>query len=88
MVGSRPVLGVGRAGRLKNKGDNMKTRTKRRNIIWRTLFNDNMVEGGGYKAKFSLAKLAILTAIIVGSLVILQLTGTLNTIVKLVQAVF
>jgi hypothetical protein len=65
----------------------MAPRKKRHNALWRTIFDSIPIEGGGYKAKLSIAKLAIALILIASFLISLQLTGALSTIGKIVQAV-
>lgn len=66
----------------------MKPRKHRHNIFERIFIDSIPIEGGGYRAKISLIKIIILLASVTGALVVLQITGALPTIVKIIEAVF
>ena len=66
----------------------MTARSKKHGPMYRLFFDSIPIEGGGYKLKLNLIKIIIIVAVVVGSLVILQLTGALPIIGKIVGAIF
>lgn len=66
----------------------MKPRIKKHNIVERIFIDSIPIEGGGYRAKISLIKIMIILASVTVALVVLQKTGALGTIVKILEAIF